>query len=56
MELQAMVASMNLFDTYLRGRRFTIFTDHKLFGTQSKHPDKTNDRLTEAFLKYNFVF
>ncbi len=54
-EIQAMVWAMDHFDTYLRGRQFTVFTDHKLLETQSKRQDKTMNRLTEAFLKYNFV-
>jgi hypothetical protein len=32
-----------------------VFTDHKLFETQSKHQAKTINRLTEEFLKKNFV-
>ena len=53
-EMQAMVWGMDHFDTYLRGRRFTVFTDHKPLENQTKRQDKTMNRLTEAFLKYNF--
>jgi hypothetical protein len=52
--MQAMVWAIDYFDTYLRGRKFTMFTNHKPLETQSKHQDKTINRLTEAFLKYNF--
>jgi hypothetical protein len=54
-EMQAMVWGMDHCDTYLRGRQFTIFTDYKSLETQSKRQDKTMNRLTEAFLKSNFV-
>jgi hypothetical protein len=53
--MQAMVWAMDHFDTYLRGRQFTVFTDHKPLETQSNRQDKTMNRLTEAFFKYNFV-
>ena len=53
-EMQAMVWGMDHFDTYLRGRKFTVFTDHKPLETLTKRQDKTMNRLTEAFLKYNF--
>ena len=53
-EMQAMVWGMEHFDTYLRGRKFTVFTDHKPLETQTKRQDKTMNRLTEAFLRYNF--
>ena len=49
-----MVWGMEHFDTYLRGRKFTVFTDHKPLETQTKRQDKTMNRLTEAFLRYNF--
>ena len=53
-EMQAMIWGMDHFDTYLRGRKFTVFTDHKPLENQTKRQDKTMNRLTEAFLKYNF--
>jgi hypothetical protein len=54
--MQAMVWALDHLDTCLRGRRqFIVFTDHKPLETQSKHQDKPINRLTEAFLKYNFV-
>jgi hypothetical protein len=54
-DLQAMVWAMDHFNTYLRGKQFTVFTDHKSIKTQSKRQDKTMNRLTEAYLKFNFV-
>ena len=53
-EMQAIVWGMEHFDTYLRGRRFTVYTDHKPLETQSKRQDKTMNRLTEAWQKYEF--
>jgi hypothetical protein len=52
---RAVVLTMDYFDTYLRGRQFAVITDHKPLETQSKRQNKTMNRLTEAFLKYNFV-
>jgi hypothetical protein len=48
-EMQAMAWPMNHFDTYLRERQFTMFTDHKPLETQSKRQDKTINRLTKGF-------
>ena len=49
-----MVWGTEHFDTYLMGRKFTVFTYHKPLETQSKRQDKTMNRLTEAWTKYNF--
>ena len=48
-----MVWDMEHFDTYLRKRKFTVFTDHKPLETQSKRQDKTMNRLTIAWTKYD---
>ena len=53
-EMEAIVWGTEHFDTYLRGRKFTVFTYHKPLETQSKRKDKTMNRLTEAWTKYNF--
>ena len=53
-EMQAMIWGMDHFDTYLRGRKFTVYTDHKPLESQSKRQDKTMNRLTESFNKYDF--
>jgi hypothetical protein len=53
--MQAMVWAMDHFNTYLRVRKFTVFVDHKPLKTQSKQQEKTMNRLTEGFLKYNSV-
>ena len=55
-KMQAMVWAMDHFSTYLRGRQFTVlYTDHKPLEIQGKRQEKTMNRLTEAFLKYNFM-
>jgi hypothetical protein len=46
---------MNHFDNYLRGRQFTVCTDHIGLETCNKCQEKTMNRLTEALLRYNFV-
>jgi hypothetical protein len=53
--MQAVVWAMDHFDTSLRGRQFTTFTDHQSLESQSKCQDKTMNRPSEAFLNYNFV-
>ena len=53
-EMQAMVCDIEHFNTYLRRRKFTVFTDQKTLEMQSKRQDKTMSRLTEAWIKYDF--
>ena len=53
-EMQAMVWGMDHLDTYLRGRKLTVFTDYKPLETRSKRQDKTMNRLTAAWTKYDF--
>jgi hypothetical protein len=50
-----MVWAKDLFCNYLRGKQFTVYTGHKPFETQSKCKEKTINKLTEAFLKFDFV-
>ena len=50
-EMQAIVWAMDHFDTYLRGRRFTVFSDHKPLETHSKRHDKTLSRINEVELR-----
>jgi hypothetical protein len=46
--------AMNYFENYLRGRQYTVFPHHKPLEIQSKHHYQTRNRLTKAFLKYDF--
>ena len=54
LEMQAGVWAMDHFDTYLRGRHFTWYTDHKPLEKLGKVHTKTLNRVQEAMLKYDF--
>ena len=54
-EMQAMVWGMEHFKTYLQGRQFTVYSDHKPLETQSKRQAKTMNRLTEASNNFSFT-
>jgi hypothetical protein len=41
-------------DTYLRGRTFTVYSDHKPLEANSKRHEKTLSRLQEAYTRWNF--
>jgi hypothetical protein len=47
-EMAAIVWAMEHFDTYLRGRTFTVYSDHKPLEAHSKRHEKTLIRLQEA--------
>ena len=53
-EMAAMVWGMEHFDTYLRGRHFTVFTDHKPLETSGKKHERTLNRIKEAFMTWDF--
>jgi hypothetical protein len=46
--------AMDHFDTYLRGRHFTVFSDHKPLEKLGKKHDKTLSRIQEAFMQWDF--
>ena len=54
LEMQAAVWAMDHFDTYLKGRPFTLFTDHRPLEKLGKVHTKTLNRLQEAMLAYDF--
>ena len=54
-ELMACVWGMKHFDVYLRGRQFTLYTDHRPLEKLGKVHTKTLNRLMEAMNEYNFT-
>ena len=54
LEMQAAIWAMEHFDTHLRGRHFTLFTDHRPLEKLGKVHTKTLKRLQEAMLTFNF--
>ena len=54
LEMMAAVWAMEHFDTYLRGRKFTLFTDHRPLEKLATVHKKTLNRLQEAMLEYDF--
>lgn len=54
LEMQAALWGMEHFSTYLRGRHFTLFTDHKPLEKLGKVHTKTLNRLQEAMNSYDF--
>ena len=53
-EMQAALWGMEHFSNYLRGRHFTLFTDHKPLEKLGKVHSKTLNRLQEAMNSYDF--
>jgi hypothetical protein len=51
-DMQAMVCAMDLFDTYLRGKKFSV---HRPQTIRNPGPRKTMNRLTHVFLISSFV-
>ena len=54
LEMQASIWGMDHFSTYLRGRHFTLFTDHKPLEKLGKVHTKTLNRLQEAMNQFDF--
>jgi hypothetical protein len=54
LEMQAAICGMEHFGTYLRGREFTLFTDHRPLEKLGKVHTKTLNRLQEIMNTYDF--
>jgi len=54
LEMQAAIWGMEHFDTYLRGRHFTLYTDHKPLEKLGTVHTKTLNRLQENMNKFDF--
>ncbi len=54
LEMQAAIWGMDHFSTYLRGRHFTLFSDHKPLEKLGKVHTRTLNRLQVAMNSFNF--
>jgi len=54
LESMAAVWAMNHFDSYLRGKQFVLYTDHRPLEKLATVHKKTLSRLQEAMLEYDF--
>jgi hypothetical protein len=54
LEMQAAIWGMDHFSTYLKGRHFTLFSDHKPLEKLGKVHTRTLDRLQEAMNTFDF--
>ena len=54
LEMQGAIWAMNHFSTYLRGRHFTLMTDHKPLVALGKIHTRTLNRLQEAMNEFDF--
>jgi hypothetical protein len=53
-EMAAMIWAMEHFDSYLRGRHFTVFSDHKPMETSEKKHDKKLSIIQEACTQWDY--
>ena len=53
--MAAMTWAMEHFNTYLKGRHFTVFSDHKPLETSGKKHERTLNRIKEAFMEWDFT-
>ena len=53
-EMMAAVWAMGLYDNYLRGKHFTLFSDHRPLEKLGKVHTKTLNRLQQAMNEYDF--
>jgi hypothetical protein len=52
--MQAAIWGMEHFETYLRGQKFTLYTDHRPLEKLGKVHTKTLNRLQEAMNTFDF--
>ena len=50
-----MTWAMEHFNMYLKGRHFTVFSDHKPLETSCKKHERTLNRIKEAFMEWDFT-
>ena len=55
LEMAAAVWGMEFYDEYLRGKHFTLYTDHKPLEKLGHLHTKTLNRLQLAMLEYDFI-
>ena len=55
LELQAACFGISHFDTYLKGKRFVLYTDHKPLTRLSSAHTRTLNRLQQLMLDYDFM-
>ena len=55
LEMAAAVWGMDFYNEYLKGKQFTLYTDHKPLEKMSHLHNKTLNRLQLAMLEYDFV-
>ena len=53
--MAAMTWAMEHFNTYLKGRHFTVYSDHKPLETSGKKHERTLNRIKEAFKEWDFT-
>jgi hypothetical protein len=55
LEMQAAMFGIEHYDVYLRGKQFTLFTDHKLMEKLGTMHKRTLNRLQVLMMEYDFT-
>ena len=53
--MAAITWAMEHFNICLKGRHFTVFSDHKPLETAGKNIERTLNRIKEAFMEWDFT-